>query len=242
MLLDERHEVFRHIAVREHHGLTEHGSDLGAADIEYVRDTRDVFKRHVVAGCGQRVAKSCAVDEQRHVVLRADLADRLKFGERVERAVFGGLRNVDASGEHHVRVVAVRVERGAVLVEFGRIDFAVMVGERQHLVSGEFDGARLMHVHMACACRDYAGILRCDGVDDGLVGLRATYQEENLCVRAGACFADFGFRAFADAVVAVTRILVLCDFADAFDDFRCCRAGIVVFKRQHDALLVSDLC
>ena len=141
-----------------------------------------------------------------------------------------------------MRVVAVRVERGAVFVEFIRVDFAVMVGEREHFVAGEFDSARLMHVHMACACRDYAGILRCDGVDDGLVGLRATYQEENLRVRAGACFADFGFRAFADAVVAVTRILVLCDFADAFDDFRCCRAGIVVFKRQHDALLVSDLC
>ena len=74
---------------------------------------------------------------------------------------------------------------GAVLVEFGRIDFAVMVGERQHLVSGEFDGARLMHVHMACACRDYAGILRCDGVDYGLVGLRATYQEE-ICASGQA--------------------------------------------------------
>lgn len=91
MLLDERHEVLRHVAVREHHGFTEHGSDLGAADIEYVRDARDVFKRHVVAGCGQRVAESCAVDEQWHVVLRADLADRFEFVERVERAVFGGL-------------------------------------------------------------------------------------------------------------------------------------------------------
>ena len=76
--------------MREHHGFTEHGSDLGAADIEYVRDTRDVFKRHVVAGCGQRVAKSCAVDEQRHVVLRADLANRLEFVERGERAILGG--------------------------------------------------------------------------------------------------------------------------------------------------------
>ena len=106
MLLDDRHEMLWHVAVREHHGLAEHRAHLGAADIEHVGETRDVLDRHVVAGGGQRVAKSCAVDEQRHVVLRADLADRLKFGERVERAVFGGLRNVDASGEHHVRVVA----------------------------------------------------------------------------------------------------------------------------------------
>ncbi len=128
MLLDERHKVLRHVAVREHHRFTEHGTHLGAADVEHVRDTRDVFKRHVVAGCGQRVAKSCAVDEQWHVVLRADLADRLEFVERVERAVFGGLRNVDASGEYHMCIVAVRIERGAVFVELVRIDLAVMVG------------------------------------------------------------------------------------------------------------------
>ena len=141
-----------------------------------------------------------------------------------------------------MRVVAVRIERGAVLVELVRIDLAVMVGECQHLVAGEFDGARLMHVHMAGTCRDHAGILRCDGVDDGLIGLRATYQEEDLSVGAGTCLTNLGFRAFADAVIAVTRILVLRDLFDVFDDFRCCRTGIVVFKRQHDALLVSDLC
>ena len=141
-----------------------------------------------------------------------------------------------------MRVVAVRIERGAIFIELVRIDLAVMVGERQHLVAGEFDGARLMHVHVAGVCRDHAGVLRCDGVDNGLIGLRATYQEEDLSVGAGACFANLGFRAFADAVIAVTRILVLRDLFDAFDDFRCCRTGIVVFKRQHDALLVSDLC
>ena len=91
MLLDERHEVLRHVAVREHHRFAEHGTHLGTADVEHVRDARDVFKRHVVAGCGQRVAESCAVNEQWHVVLRADLADRLEFVERVERAIFGGL-------------------------------------------------------------------------------------------------------------------------------------------------------
>ena len=91
MLLDKRHEVLRHVAMREHHRFAEHGTHLGATDVEHVRDACDVFKRHVVAGCGQRVAESCAVDEQWHVVLRADLADRLEFGERVERAIFGGL-------------------------------------------------------------------------------------------------------------------------------------------------------
>ena len=91
MLLDKRHEVLRHVAMREHHRFAEHGTHLGATDVEHVRDACDVFKRHVVAGCGQCVAESCAVDEQWHVVLRADLADRLEFGERVERAIFGGL-------------------------------------------------------------------------------------------------------------------------------------------------------
>ena len=38
-------------------------------------------------------------------------------------------------------VVAVRIERGAIFIELVRIDLAVMVGERQHLVAGEFDGS-----------------------------------------------------------------------------------------------------
>ncbi len=61
-----------------------------------------------------------------------------------------------------MRVVAVRVERGAVFVEFIRVDFAVMVGEREHFVAGEFDSARLMHVHMsvvAATTPAYGGVM-----------------------------------------------------------------------------------
>ena len=218
MLLDDRHEMLWHVAVREHHGLAEHRAHLGAADIEHVARRADVLDRHVVAGGGQRVAETRAVDEQRHVVLRADLADRLELGQRVQRAVFGGLRNVHAAGEHHMRVVAVRVERGAVFVEFIRVDFAVMVGEREHFVAGEFDSARLMHVHMSGGGRHHARIRWGDGVDDDLVGLSAADEEEDFGVRACAGLADFGFGAFADVVGAVAGILVGRGFGETGDD------------------------
>ena len=79
-----------------------------------------------------------------------------------------------------MRVVAVRVERGAVFVEFIRVDFAVMVGEREHFVAGEFDSARLMHVHMSGGGRHHARIRWGDGVDDDLVGLSAADEEEDF--------------------------------------------------------------
>ena len=52
MLFDERDEMLRHAAVREHHGLAEHRAHLGATDIEHVGEPCDVFKGHVVAGSG----------------------------------------------------------------------------------------------------------------------------------------------------------------------------------------------
>lgn len=134
-----------------------------------------------------------------------------------------------------MRVVAVRVEVRTVLIKLVRIDFAVMMGERQHLVPGAFDGARLMNVHMAGIGGHHAGVLRGDGIDDDLVGLRAADQKEDLGFRACACLTDFRLGGFADFVVAVAGILFRGGIPDALDDFRCRGAGIIVFERQHDA-------
>ena len=122
-----------------------------------------------------------------------------------------------------MRVVAVRVEVRTVLIKLVRIDFAVMMGERQHLVPGAFDGARLMNVHMAGIGGHHAGVLRGDGIDD------------DLGFRACACLTDFRLGGFADFVVAVAGILFRGGIPDALDDFRCRGAGIIVFERQHDA-------
>ena len=128
-------------------------------------------------------------------------------------------------------VVAVRVERGAVFVEFIRVDFAVMVGEREHFVAGEFDSARLMHVHMSGGGRHHARIRWGDGVDDDLVGLSAADEEEDFGVRACAGLADFGFGAFADVVGAVAGILVGRGFGETGDDFAASRRRSSRFRK-----------
>ncbi len=137
-------------------------------------------------------------------------------------------------------VVAVRIERGAVFVEFIRVDFAVMVGEREHLVPGEFDGARLVHVHMAGGDRHHARIRRGDGVDDDLVGLRAADEEPHIRVRLAAGLADLGLGLIAQFVGAVARIqMVVGGSATASSTAGFPGgAGVIVLKRQHDGPFV----
>ena len=100
---------------------------------------------------------------------------------------------------------------------------------------GEFNGSGLMHIHMTGVRRHHAGVLRSDGIDDDLIGLRSSDQEEDLRVRASAGLLDFGLRTGADVVVAVAGILIMRGFGETGDDFRGRGAGIVIFERQQCA-------
>ena len=91
MLLDLRGEMPRHVAFGEHHGLTEQRAHLRATDIEHVGDPGDIRQCHVSAGRHQPVAKTSAVNEQRHVILMADVRNGFELRLRVQRAVLGGV-------------------------------------------------------------------------------------------------------------------------------------------------------
>ena len=237
VLFDGGQEVLRRVVLREHDGLTEQGADLGAADVEHIGQPGDVLERDIGAIGGQRVPQARAIEEQLHAVAVADAAQGLQLVQRVQRAVFRGMGDVDGAGEHHMLVVAVRVERGAVVVELGGVDLAVMVGERQHLVPGGLDGAGLMHVDVPGGGGHRACIGGGDGVDDGLVGLGAADQEAHIRIRRAAGLADAGLGGFADGVGAVAGELRGVRGFQTFEDAGVGAAAVVVLKGQHGRFL-----
>ena len=233
MLLDLREKMLRRIALGEDDGLAEQRADLGASDVEHVGDAGEVRQRHVGAGGGQSVAESCAVHEQRHAVPVGGLGDGLKLGLAVDRAVLGGVRDVDQSGEHHVLVVVVGIEGGAIVVELGGIELARVMGERDHLVAGRLDGAGLVHVRMAGINGDDALVRGEHGVDHGLVGLRAADEEPHVGVGRLACFADPALGIFAGRVAAVSGERRVVGPRETVEDLGAGPIGIIVSERQH---------
>ena len=82
----------------------------------------------------------------------ADAAERGKFGFGVERAVFGGVRNIRHTGEDHVFVISVRVKIGKVGGEAVCIHFALVRGQGQHFAPRVFNRARFVHAYVPGLC------------------------------------------------------------------------------------------
>ena len=156
---------------------------FGAADVEHIGEARDVREGHVGVRC-QAVAEACAVEEQRHIELMADRRDAFQLVFRVNRAVFGRMRDIDHTREYHVVVARVRIERLHIVAQVVRIELAVLMRNGQHLVAGGLDGAGFMRIHMPAGGRYNALIRTEQRINDDHVGLCAAGQEIHLSVRA----------------------------------------------------------
>ena len=165
------------------------------------------------------------------------MRERGELGARIHRAVFRRLRDIHAARAHHVRMVRVRVEPFAIVVELRRADLAVLLRQCEHLVPGRLDCAGLMRVDVRAVRADDARVLRGDRVDDHLVRLRAAGEEPDVAFRVVAQCTDLAGGGFAVVVGAVAGVRLVLDLLHARDDLRAGGGGIIVFKRQHGGLL-----
>ena len=94
----------------EDHGLAAECAHLGAADVKDVGEPGKVGQGHIGAFAHQRVAQTCAVHEEGHVVGVADGGQGLELSLAVQGAVLGGVGDIHHAGEDHVVVVRVGVE------------------------------------------------------------------------------------------------------------------------------------
>ena len=191
VLLDDGKEMRDQRSIGNDDGLAKQGAAFRAANIENVGQARQVRQGDIVSGAGEGVGQAGTVDVERQVVAVADLADGRELGQRVQRAIFGRLRDIDHAGHDHVLAVAIVQVVFTVGSDGRSADFAKMMGERQHLVAAELNRPGLMYADMPAVCGDYSLVGAQQGVDDGGIRLRAAQQEIYGGQWAGAGCTDF---------------------------------------------------
>ena len=75
MLLDGGEKMRKSIGIRNHHCFSEHGTALGASDIEDVAEPGQVRKAEVIFRSGKGIGQSSAVYEKQQLMLFTKLGN-----------------------------------------------------------------------------------------------------------------------------------------------------------------------
>ena len=155
--------------------FAEQRAALRPADVEHVRQFREILQCQVVVHRPQTVAHSRPVHEQIHAVFPADLPDTPQLLLGVQRPLLGGEGQI-----HQLRLRQV-FRRAAVIIrrrtcgDLPGGDFPVGVGKREDFVPRVFDGSGFVAV-------DMSGV----GGDDALDGGQRRRNDHEICLgRAG---------------------------------------------------------
>ena len=123
--------------------------------------------------------------------------------------------------------VRILVVSGECAFDLCRRDLPCLVRERQHLVSTEFDRARLVHADVSCFGRDDALIGAEQRVDDDGICLRAADEEEDFSVVRLAGSANLFAGGFGIGVKPVARRLLHVRLPKAAQNLGMCALHIV---------------
>ena len=229
--------MLRLVALREDDGFAAEGSAFGPADVEHIAQAGDVRKRDVGLFAREAVRQAGAVQVERHVVAAADGAEFFELRFAVQRAVLRRLGDVHHSREHHVLVVAVRIEAFDPLSDGLRFQLAVDVRQREDLVTGVLDGAGLVCGDMPRVRGDDAFIVFQKRRNDHGVCLRAADEELDVRVGTFTCHADLLLRAVAVAVRSIAGQLLEVRVCERLQHVGVCPGDVITFKRNHGVLL-----
>ena len=229
-LLHRVHEVGRLIALRENDRLPAERSDLGAPDVEDVAVLRDIGEGHIRLTAHEPVAEPRPVKKERDPVLPADAGELIELALFIERSVLRRMGDVDHSREHHVFMVAVRIEAFKVGAEDFRQDLAVLLPDREHFISGILDGAGLVNAYVAGLCGDDPLKVSQHRRDDHRVRLGSPDQELHVEVLPADRPFDLLLRALRVAVGAVPGQSLHVGLRKVLQDRRMGACDIVAFK------------
>ena len=130
--------------LRDDYRFSEQGTALCSADIKDITESCKIGKADIVFGTGEGIGKACSVDIKRKLIFIANIPNILQFFQRIERAEFRGLREVNEPWLHHVCVVSVGMEVHHILANLCGINLSLDMGKSQNLVSMNFDNSRLV--------------------------------------------------------------------------------------------------
>lgn len=108
----------------------------------------------------------------------------------IKAADFGREGDVDHPRLHHVLPHGIGLVAVTEFTDLVCGDFSIHAGNRQDLVTGCLDGTCLMAGNVTIVCCQHALIWAKNGSDCRQIGLGATHQKMNVCIRAAARLTD----------------------------------------------------
>ena len=97
-------------------------------------------------------------------------------------------------------------------------------------MTAELDGASLVDGNMTCLDGHHSLIALQQGVDDGGVGLRAAYQEENVGIGTTCSLSYLLLSRLAERVLAIAAHLLHVGLCQAAQNLRMCPLRVVACK------------
>ena len=229
--------------MRKDDGFADQGTDLGPADVEYIRVTRDegqigitlLLRRGGILKIRRRqaVAQTRPVQEKRKVISAAYFINAAQLAAGVQGSIFGGMGDVHHSRMDHVLVGVIREEVAYEPLDVLRTDLAVLLRDIQNLMAGIFNGACLVNAHVSGGGRHYALPGLQERVDHQLIGLGASGQEGDLRLAHAARFPDLLSCGSGKRIRAVSGHLLSVGRNETLQDLFKGAFGIITFKSQH---------
>ncbi len=226
-------EVVVDVRVVDDKGFADQAAHLRPADVEDIREPREVFNGDVVAVGSERRGQAGAVHVERDAELMTDFADGGQFFLAVERAELGRLADVDEAGLDFVLVGLVVIVGADQAFDLFGVDLAVLRGDGQNFVTGAFDRAGFMYGNVARGRGNRALIGTERRGDDGDIRRGPADHEVHGGVGAPDALAD-QVRGFgAVFILAVADRLFQVGAVERFHDSRMRAFAVVIHKADH---------
>ena len=188
----------------KYHCFAAERSYLGSSDIEYVAEFCKFGQCQIAFGAGEAIAEPGSVNEEFHLIFPAYFPDGCNFRLAVERSVFAGKGYVNHRGIYHMLPGSVVVEALQPGLELACVDFALVPGQGDDLVSAEFYGPGFVYGYMSAFRGNHSFVPGKHGVNHRRISLRSSDKEKYLCRRLAYCRPNFLDGCGAEFVLAVS--------------------------------------
>ncbi len=233
LALDHVTEVVVNARVVDDKGFADQAAHFRPADVEDIREPREVLNGDVVLFGSERRGQAGAVHIERDVKLMTDFADGGELRFAVERAELGRLAEVDDAGLNFVFVGLVVIVGADQAFDPVGVDLAVLRGDGQDLVTGAFDRAGFMPGNVARGRGNRALIGTERRGDDGDIRRSPADHEVHGGVGAPDALAD-QVRGFgAVFILTVADRLFQVGAVERFHDSRMGAFAVVIHKADH---------
>ena len=233
MLLHLRDKLANRPTVGDDDSLAEKGSALGTADVEHIRQTRDIRERDVICRRSQRIRQTSAIDKKLQATLAASSGNILELLKRVQGPVLSGLGNVNQRRGDHMVARTVAFPRVAHTNDVCGRDLAFFRRDIKDLVTAAFNDSRLVHIDVSGVRGNDSLPGQEDRVDDCGICLGSADEEVDVRIGRVAGLADQVARTLAVVVGTVTACLLHVGGDQGIDDLLT-RAFLIVTGEIRD--------